>query len=222
MFSLRRKGKIMKIALINENSQAAKNEIIYNSLKKSVEPLGHEVLNFGMYSADDEAQLTYVMNGLLAAILLNSGAADFVVTGCGTGEGAMLALNSFPGVLCGHVTSPLDAYLFGQVNNGNAIAMPFAQGFGWGAELNLDYTFEKLFSEEMGGGYPKERAVPEQANKKILDEVKKVTHQDIMYILKNIDQDFLKKTVSGEKFSELFFPNCKNAEIAEYIKGIIG
>ena len=101
----------MKIALINENSQAAKNEIIYNSLKNTVEPMGHEVLNFGMYSADDETQLTYVMNGLLAAILLNSKAVDFVVTGCGTGEGAMLALNSFPGVLCGHVTSPLDAYL---------------------------------------------------------------------------------------------------------------
>lgn len=211
----------MKIALINENSQAAKNEVIYNSLKKAVQPLGHEVLNFGMYSADDEAQLTYVMNGLLAAILLNSKAVDFVVTGCGTGEGAMLALNSFPGVLCGHVTSPLDAYLFGQVNNGNAIAMPFAQGFGWGAELNLDYTFEKLFSDEMGGGYPKERAVPEQANKKILDEVKKVTHQDIMYVLKNIDQDFLKKTVSGAKFSELFFENCQVPEIAEYIKSVI-
>lgn len=211
----------MKIALINENSQAAKNEIIYNSLKKAAEAKGHEVLNFGMYSADDEAQLTYVMNGLLAAILLNSKAVDFVVTGCGTGEGAMLALNSFPGVLCGHVTSPLDAYLFGQVNNGNAIAMPFAQDFGWGAELNLDYTFEKLFSDEMGGGYPKERAVPEQANKKILDEVKKVTHQDIMYILKNIDQDFLKKTVSGEKFEELFFANCQVPEIAEYIKGVI-
>lgn len=53
----------MKIALINENSQAAKNEIIYNSLKNTVEPMGHEVLNFGMYSADDETQLTYVMNG---------------------------------------------------------------------------------------------------------------------------------------------------------------
>ncbi len=211
----------MKIALINENSQAAKNEIIFNSLKKIAEPMGHEVLNFGMYSADDEAQLTYVMNGLLAAILLNSKAVDFVVTGCGTGEGAMLALNSFPGVLCGHVTSPLDAYLFGQVNNGNAIAMPFAQGFGWGAELNLDYTFEKLLCDEMGGGYPKERAVPEQANKKILDEVKKITHHDIMYVLKNIDQDFLKKTVSGEKFAELFFPNCQVPEIAEYIKGVL-
>ena len=29
----------MKIALINENSQAAKNEIIYNSLKNTVEPI---------------------------------------------------------------------------------------------------------------------------------------------------------------------------------------
>lgn len=211
----------MKIALINENSQAAKNEIIYNSLKNTVEPLGHEVLNFGMYSADDDAQLTYVMNGILAAILLNSKAVDFVVTGCGTGEGAMLALNSFPGVLCGHVTSPLDAYLFSQVNNGNAIAMPFAQGFGWGAELNLDYTFEKLFSTEMGGGYPKERAVPEQRNKKILDEVKKVTHQDIMYVLKNIDQDLLKSAVSGEKFADLFFLNCQVPEIAEYIKSVL-
>ena len=212
----------MKIALINENSQAAKNEIIYNSLKNTVEPMGHEVLNFGMYSADDETQLTYVMNGLLAAILLNSKAVDFVVTCCGTGEGAMLALNSFPGVLCGHVTSPLDAYLFGQVNDGNAIAMPFAQGFGWGAELNLDYTFEKLFSTEMGGGYPKERVVPEQRNKKILDEVKKITHHDIMYVLENIDQDFLKTTVSSEKFKELFFANCQVPEIADYIKKVIG
>ena len=212
----------MKIAVINENSQAAKNEIIYNSLKNTVEPMGHEVLNFGMYSADDETQLTYVMNGLLAAILLNSKAVDFVVTGCGTGEGAMLALNSFPGVLCGHVTSPLDAYLFGQVNDGNAIAMPFAQGFGWGAELNLDYTFEKLFSTEMGGGYPKERVVPEQRNKKILDEVKKITHHDIMYVLENIDQDFLKTTVSSEKFKELFFANCQVPEIADYIKKVIG
>lgn len=212
----------MKIALINENSQAAKNEIIYNSLKNTVEPMGHEVFNFGMYSADDETQLTYVMNGLLAAILLNSKAVDFVVTGCGTGEGAMLALNSFPGVLCGHVTSPLDAYLFGQVNDGNAIAMPFAQGFGWGAELNLDYTFEKLFSTEMGGGYPKERVVPEQRNKKILDEVKKITHHDIMYVLENIDQDFLKTAVSGEKFKELFFANCQVPEIADYIKKVIG
>ena len=32
----------MKIALINENSQAAKNGIIEAALKKVVEPMGHE------------------------------------------------------------------------------------------------------------------------------------------------------------------------------------
>ena len=84
----------MKIALINENSQAAKNELICNTLKSVVEPLGHEVLNFGMYTAEDEAQLTYVQVGLLTAILLNSKAVDLVITGCGTGEGAMLAWSS--------------------------------------------------------------------------------------------------------------------------------
>lgn len=211
----------MRIALINENSQAAKNAMVYENLKKVADAKGYEVVNYGMYSAEDEAQLTYVQCGILAAILLNSGAADFVVTGCGTGEGAMLALNSFPGVLCGHIVDPSDAYMFSQINAGNAIAMPFAKGFGWGAELNLTYIFEKLFEQEPGGGYPKERVVPEQRNKKILDEVKKVTHTDMLYILKNIDQELLKGAVSGAHFSELFFKDCKNPEIAEYIKGIL-
>ena len=211
----------MRIALINENSQAAKNEMIYASLKKVAESKGHTVDNYGMYSADDKAQLTYVQNGILAAILLNSGAADFVVTGCGTGEGAMLALNSFPNVLCGLVVDPSDAYMFGQINDGNAIAMPYAKGFGWGAELNLQYVFEKLFTGERGQGYPKERAVPEQRNKKILDEVKKVTHTDMLTILKNIDQELLKGAVAGPKFKEYFFANCQVPEIADYIKTLI-
>ena len=97
----------MKIALINENSQAAKNSLIYETLKKVVEPKGHIVYNYGMYTAEDKAQLTYVQVGILTAVLLNSGAADFVVTGCGTGEGAMLAANSFPNVLCGHIVDAI-------------------------------------------------------------------------------------------------------------------
>ena len=212
----------MKIALINENSQAAKNSMIESVLKEVVTPMGHEVVNYGMYAADDEAQLTYVQVGLLTAILLNSGAADFVITGCGTGEGAMLACNSFPGVLCGHVVDPSDAYMFSQINAGNAAAFPFAKGFGWGAELNLQYVFEKLFEGEPGGGYPKERVVPEQRNKKILDEVRKVTlNQDLISVLKNLDQDLVKGAVAGEKFQELFFANCKDEKIAEYVKTLL-
>ena len=178
----------MKIALINENSQAAKNEMICNALKKVVEPMGHEVYNYGMYTAEDECQLTYVQAGILAAVLLNSGAADYVITGCGTGEGAMLACNSFPGVICGHVEDALDAYTFAQINDGNAIAIPFAKGFGWGGDLNLEYIFEKLYVEESGQGYPRERAVPEQRNKKILDEVKTVTYRSLTDILRELDR----------------------------------
>lgn len=211
----------MKIALINENSQASKNEMIYETLKKVVEPMGHEVFNYGMYGSEDKNQLTYVQNGILAAILLNSGAADYVVTGCGTGEGAMLACNSFPGVLCGHIVDPSDAYMFAQINDGNAIALPFAKGFGWGAELNLQYIFEKLFSGESGQGYPKDRVVPEQRNKKILDEVKKVTHRDMVSILKEIDQELLKGAVSGERFKEYFFKNCKCEKIKSCIENIL-
>ena len=134
----------MKIALINENSQASKNAIIYEALKKVADKKGFEVYNYGMENTE-ENNLTYVQAGLLAAILINSRAADFIVTGCGTGEGACLALNSFPNVLCGHIVDPTDAYLFSQINAGNAIAMGFAKGFGWGSELTLTYTFEKLF-----------------------------------------------------------------------------
>lgn len=211
----------MKIALINENSQATKNNIIFDELKTVAERKGFEVFNYGMYGNEGESQLTYVQNGLLTAILLNSGAADFVITGCGTGMGAMLACNSFPGVTCGFAADPVDAYLFSQVNGGNALSLPFAKGFGWGAELNLRYMFERLFEDEVGGGYPKERAIPEQRNARILNEVKAITYKNLLTILKEIDQEFLKETISGELFQELFFANCKNKEIADYLKTVL-
>ena len=204
----------MRIALMNENSQGAKNPMIEKSLRKVVEPMGFTVDNYGMYTAEDEAQLTYVQVGILAAVLLNSGAADYVITGCGTGEGAMLACNSFPGVICGHVEDALDAYTFAQINDGNAISLPFAKGFGWGGDLNLEYIFEKLFCEESGQGYPRERAVPEQRNKKILDEVKKVTYREFTDILMEMDRELVKGALAGEHFQELFFANCKCEKIA--------
>ena len=201
----------MKIGLINENSQAGKNKIIYNELVKNAK--GNEIFNY----SNENTKLTYVQVGLLAAILLNSKAVDFVITGCGTGEGAMLALNSFPGVLCGHVQDPLDAYLFTQINNGNAIAKPFAKGYGWGGELQLDYIFEKLFSEEFGNGYPKERVVPEQKNKKILDEVKKITYKPMKEILDEIDQALLLETINTPEFKIQFFENAQDEELKNII-----
>ncbi len=158
---------------------------------------------------------------ILAAVLLNSGAADYVVTGCGTGEGAMLACNSFPGVLCGHVADPLDAYTFAQVNDGNAVAMPFALKNGWGQELNLEYTFEKLFGFGSGNGYPAERVEPEQRNKKILDGVRAVTMRPLVDVLGEIDQDLVKGALAGEHFQEYFFANATDEAIVAKVKEIL-
>lgn len=211
----------MKIALIIENSQAAKSEVVHTALTSVAEPLGHQVFHYGMYAPEDKASLTYVMNGLLAGILLNSGAADFVVTGCGTGMGSMLAANSMPGVFCGLVIDPTDAFLFGQINDGNAISMPYAKGFGWAAELNLQDVYRKLFEGERGLGYPKERAEIMAKNRGILKDLKAVTCNDMLTVLKSIDQDLLKATVAGEKFQEYFFDNATDEGIREYLKGVV-
>lgn len=183
--------------------------------------MGHEVFNYGMYSAEDVNSISYVQTGILAAVLLNSGAADFVITGCGTGVGAMLSCNAFPNILCGHIQSPLDAYLFSQVNDGNCVAIPFAEHFGLGGELNLTFLFEKLFCSPSGGGYPKERAIPQQQNKKILDDIKLITHRDMLSILTELDRELLLGALGGEKFQELFFANCKDAAIAGCIRELL-
>jgi len=210
----------MRIALINENSQASKNGLIEATLRKVVEPMGHTVVNYGMYTAEDEAQLTYVQCGLLASLLLTTGAADYVVTGCGTGEGAMLACNSFPGVICGHLTDPSDGYMFAQINDGNCVALPFAKDFGWGAELKLEMIFQQLFGFGHGNGYPKERVVPEQRNKKILDGVKAKTYRPLIDILKDLDPDFVRATIAGKNFAGLFYPNCGDEAIADFLKSL--
>ncbi len=210
----------MKIALIIENSQAAKSSIVHDALTSVAEPLGHQVHHYGMYSAEDKASLTYVMNGLLAGILLNSKAADFVVTGCGTGMGSMLACNAMPGVLCGLLADPTDAFLFGQINDGNAIAMPYAKGFGWAAELNLQDCYRKLFDGERGLGYPKERAAIMAKNRGILKELKAAANHDMLTVLKSVDQELLKAAVAGERFEELFFANAQDSAIAAYIRGV--
>lgn len=121
----------MKIALMMENSQAAKNPIVYKELTTVAQPMAHEVYNVGMDGENDH-HLTYNHLGIMASLLLNARVVDFVFAGCGTGQGTMMALNAHPGVVCGYCLEPSDAFLFNQINNGNALALAFAKGFGWG------------------------------------------------------------------------------------------
>lgn len=211
----------MKIALMNEFSQASKNSTVLEQLKEVVLPLGHEVYNTGMSADGDNPYLTYIHLGIQAAILLNSKAVDFVVTGCGTGQGANISLNNYPGVVCGLVVDPTDAFLFNQINNGNAMSLPYAKGFGWGGELNVKYIFEKAFLSERGMGYPPERKESQNKNVKILNEVKSRINKDIISALKSLDEEYVKVAISGERFQECFFKNCQDKELHEYISSLI-
>lgn len=212
----------MKIALMMENSQAPKNATVLEQLTSVVAPLEHAVYNVGM-SDEKDHHLTYIHLGIMASILVNSKAVDFIVTGCGTGQGAMMSLNIHPGVVCGYCLDPSDAFLFNQINNGNALALAFAKGFGWGAELNVRYIFEKAFTTgERGMGYPLERAEPQQRNAAILNQVKAaVVKEDYLQTLQSLDPELVKTAVSGERFQQCFFENCQVAEIESYIRSIL-
>lgn len=210
----------MKIALMMENSQAAKNSMVAKELYDVTFPLGHEMYNVGMVDEHDH-QLTYIHLGIMASILLNSKAVDFVVTGCGTGQGALMSCNLHPGVTCGYCLEPSDSFLFNQINNGNAISLAFAKGFGWAGELNIRYIFEKAFSGERGQGYPLERAEPQQRNATILNEVKLAVGKNILESLKSIDQELVRTAVAGVQFQECFFANCKDVALREYVNSLL-
>ncbi|TCP94672.1 ribose 5-phosphate isomerase RpiB [Cricetibacter osteomyelitidis] len=211
----------MKIALMMENSQAAKNAVVYKELKGVADEKGYSVFNVGMNDENDH-HLTYIHLGIMASILLNAKAVDFVVTGCGTGQGAMMSLNIHPGVVCGYCLEPTDAFLFSQINNGNALALAFAKGFGWGAELNLRYMFEKAFTGVRGEGYPVERKEPQVRNASILNQVKSaVVKENYLDTLRAIDPELVKTAVSGKRFQECFFAHCQDREIEDFVRRVL-
>ncbi|MBR9790214.1 MAG: RpiB/LacA/LacB family sugar-phosphate isomerase [Gammaproteobacteria bacterium] len=211
----------MKVALMMENSQASKNSIVLNELQSVANELGHEVYNVGMNSEDDH-HLTYVHLGIMAGALLNANAVDFVFAGCGTGQGALMSLNAQPGVYCGYCIDPSDAFLFNQVNNGNALALPFAKGFGWGAELNARYIFEKSLTGGRGEGYPVERREPQVKNAGILAELKTALAAD-SYVdtLRKIDQELVKVAFTGERFQRCLFDNSQDDALNQYVKSLV-
>ena len=189
----------MKIAVLVELSTAHRAQVVMEEVKKT----GHEVYNASMSSPEDELQLNYLQTGLMSAILLNTHAVDFVIGGCGTGQGYLISANQYPNVYCGHILSPLDAFLFSQINGGNCVSLAFNEGWGWGGEVNLQYILEKLFCCPVGGGFPRERAVPQKEFREKLCDVSKATHKDLEQIVKDLDQNLVKECFKHPVFCQL-------------------
>lgn len=210
----------MKIALVMEWSQSPKNEMVYATLKEAAEKHGHTVDNFGQFSPEDH-RIVYPMLGIIISTLLESKAYDFVVTGCGTGQGACMAANAMPGVVCGIAADPLDAYLFTQVNNGNCLSLPFSKGYGWGGEINIRYMFERLFEKEFGQGYPASSAKVEQENKGLLDELKQHCHQKIEDIILRADRALVRNAFGGPSTLTLLEKSCRVPSVLEAVKTVL-
>lgn len=182
----------MKIAIINEVSTAGKNANILDAL----DGFGHHVINVGMSSFIDEPSLSYLETGFLAGILLHLERVDLVVGGCGTGQGFLISAMQYPGVFCGLISDPIDAWLFAQINGGNCLSLPLNKGYGWAGEINIRFIFEKFFSVESGCGYPEERKAPQRISRDKLIGLSQITHKSFSEIVEKIDRDVLKNSLN--------------------------
>jgi ribose 5-phosphate isomerase RpiB len=142
---------------MNETSAGHRNADILAAL----EGRGHEVLNVGMTERGARPELSYIHTGLMTAILLHLKLVDFVVGGCGTGQGYLNSVMQYPGVFCGHILNDLDAWLFAHINACSCISLTLNQRNGWAGEVNLRFIFDRLFSSELRAGYPLQRGTPQ-------------------------------------------------------------
>jgi len=173
----------MRIAVVNEVSAAEKNRDIMSALSG----FDHEVVNVGMKKASDSPELTYIDTGFLAALLLNSGHFDLVVGGCGTGQGFLGSAMQYPNVFAGLIEGPLDAWLFAQINGGNCISLALNKGYGWAGEVNLRFIFERLFSVELGCGYPEHRKESQKQSRERLKGISRTVHLPFGRIVESIE-----------------------------------
>ena len=106
----------------------------------------------------------------------------------------------YRGVFCGHLLTPLDAFLFARINAGNCVSLALNQGYGWAGEVNLCMIFEALFTPETGSGYPPQRAEPQREARGLLAQVSKASHRPLAEILKTLPQEVLRPALTFPAF----------------------
>lgn len=208
----------MKIAIINETSAADRNSDILAALSGR----GHEVINVGMQKSGENPELQYIHTGFLSALLLNLNKVDLVVGGCGTGIGYMNAVMQYPGVFCGLLHSPLDGWLFAQINAGNCISLALNQGYGWASGINLRFIFDQFFNVEHGRGYPEQRREPQAQSRETLKLISQVTHKNMTEIIEGLPKNIVKPALKYPGVQELLdLPNCANQELKNVISNCL-
>ena len=207
----------MKIGVIQATSQAKKNKLLYHCTANSVEKHGYEVINFGCYE-DESCSFSYIEIAVMISMLLSSKSIDFVVTGCSSGQGMMIACNSLPDVICGYVENPQDAFLFGRINDGNSVSVPLGLNFGWAGEINLQCTLEKLFEDEFSIGYPPEDADRKKQDTLLLKEINALTKRNAIDVFKQLDKTLIQKVLKKHNVVEYILEHGRKKEVLEFIR----
>jgi len=205
----------MKIGIIQASSQSDKNELIFNTVREYAGD--SKIVNFGCFKEDNETY-SYIEISLLIGLLLASGSVDFVVTGCSSGQGMMLACNNMPGVLCGYIPTPEDAYLFAQINNGNAVSLPLGEEYIWHGADNLILTVKKLFSEPFGQGFPKREAARKLKDTALLKEIKKKSQIELIELLEALEDELIRKVLSKKNVIDYILVNGKDVQLSDWLK----
>ena len=205
----------MRIGVIQASWQATKNQIIYDAVLKYA-PKKTEVINFGCTMEENE-KYSYIEISILVGILLASRTVDFVVTGCSSGQGMMLACNSMPDVICGYAPTPKDAYLFAQINNGHAISLPLGADYTWSGIENLEKTIEALFSEPFGQGYPKSEAERKIRDAEQLKEIRRIGQVQFKEFVNILDISLLESIKMKQDVIQYVKANGEK-EIADLLK----
>lgn len=210
-------GSNVKIGVIQATSQRDKNKLLYHCTAVAGNRDGHEVINFGCF-ADEPGSFSYIEIAVAVSLLLSSGAVDFVVTGCSSGQGMMLACNSLPDIICGYAENPQDAFLFGRINNGNAVSVPLGLNFGWAGEINLQCTIEKLFADAFGIGYPPEDAERKRQDTLRLKEINALTKRKAIDVFERLDEALIHKVLQKRNVVEYILEHGRDKEIVEFIR----
>jgi hypothetical protein len=108
----------------------------------------------------------------------------------------------YSGVYTGLIETPLDAWLFSQINAGNCISLALNKGYGWGADINLKHIFEKLFQDEFGQGYPSHRQASQRQSRQILAEISSVVHRPLTEIAALLPKPYLQDILNFPGFAD--------------------
>jgi ribose 5-phosphate isomerase RpiB len=208
----------MKIAVVTEISTVERNKDIMRALEAQE---GHEIINFGMKDKEDVPELNYNETAFLAALLLNTKRVDFVVGGCSTGQGFMNSVLQYPGISCGHIMTPLDAWLFTQINGGNCISLTLNLGYGWASDENLYTIFDRLLCVESAAGYPAHRKEPQRIGREQFEGISRATHVSFAEVLNRLPEEFVGKVLAIPGLYEILDPvTLEDKDVADILSGL--